>query len=107
MKPIHHSRRRQSRTSPAALPLAILGLALPAVTANPISGDLTVEGDIIVDNSTHEFKIRNGTHGADFWHDVSREWMWSHGPTPALEVMRLGPDNTLRIYDRNGSNSVP
>jgi len=98
--PLPRFQRRVTATT--ALSFLLPSLCISTATANPVPGDLTVEGDIIVVDGTNEFKIRNGTDGVDFWHNASREWMWSYGDgvTPT-EVMRLGPDNVLRLFDRN------
>jgi hypothetical protein len=83
----------------------ILGLAASPVRANPITGDtitgdLTVEGGAIrIDNGIDEFEFQLGTNRIDFWHDDALgEWVWSYG-SPPTEVMALGPDNALSLYD--------
>lgn len=69
------------------------------ITGDTVTGDLTVEGDsVAVTNGLSEgFELRFDGTRADFWHDATREWVWSFGSTPT-EVMSLGTNNVLSLY---------
>ncbi len=98
-----------------SLPLLLLGLTAPMAGANPITGTLTVQDDIILNDSggSDEFRLKfedktsTTPDEIHFWHKKAGDWIWDYNNGSGdKDVMALDSTHVLNLYD-SGSTATP